>query len=126
MGQETQMVTDTRSALQALTYLWSTFVLTPMEIWRWEFLWLDLHIQLEQIGLYLNEARNDAGPRCAIVIISHPFPTVATRGRTLEGSSLIVQLLTGAAVDLQSAELVRVEAVIPKVNERNKQRGGRF
>jgi hypothetical protein len=78
------------------------------------------------VGLYLNDARNDTGPRCAMVIISHPFPTVATRGRTLEESSLIVQLLTGAAVDLQSAELVHVEAIIPKVNERNKQREGLF
>lgn len=114
LGQESLMERDTRNALQALVYLWCNFALVPMEIWRWEFLWLDLHIQLEQIVLYLNEVRNEGGARCAIVIITHPFPVVATRGRTLDGPALVVQLLTGAAVDLLGADPIRAEAVIPK------------
>jgi hypothetical protein len=103
------MERDTSNALQALAYLWCNFALAPMEIWRWEFLWLDLHIQSEQLRLYLNEIRNEGGPRCAIALISHPFPMVATRGRTLEGQPLTVQLLTGAAVDLLNADNVRAE-----------------
>ena len=114
MSQETQMENDTQSALRALVHLWCNWMMTPMEIWRWEFLWLDLHIQLEQIRLYLNEVRNDGGPLCAIAIISHPFPTVATRGRTVDGAAIVVQLLTGATVDLLEAGPVRAEAVIPK------------
>ncbi len=114
LGQETLMEKDTRNAQMALAYVWSSFVLTPMEIWRWEWLWLELRIQIEQICLYLSEVRNEGGKRCSIVIISHPFPMVATRGRTLEGSPLLVQLLTGAAVDLVNAEAVTAEPLLPK------------
>ena len=114
LNQETHMENDTKSALQALVHIWCNWVLSPAEVWRWEFLWADLHIQLEQIVLYLREVRNEPGPRCAIAIISHPFPTVATRGRTVDGAAIVVQLLTAASVSLQDAALVRADAVIPK------------
>ena len=39
---------------------------------------------------------------CALVIAEQPLPMVITKGKQLEDDPIVVQLLTGASVDVQS------------------------
>ena len=114
LGAQIQaMLADTKAAMQALVHAWCIGHLSPMEIWRWDFLWRDLDIQQTQLLVYERELRGEPGPHAALALISHPFPVVGARGRVLEGSLLRGQLLTGAATSVVQAAQLRAEAVIP-------------
>lgn len=104
-SQESKMKQDTWDAIHALISIYCNCLLSPIEIARWQFLWADLHVQLQQIDLFLEEIQayssgnGGANPsNCALVIVSQPFPVVATRGRAVDGLPMTVQLLTGATV----------------------------
>lgn len=115
-------VVDATDALQALQSIWTGYLLSPFEIYRWDFLCQDLKIQQTQLRIFWEELQSFAAGRyeestlkCALCIISSPFPAVATRGRSIESPHpLIVQLLTGATVDILAATAVQAEAVVPK------------
>ncbi len=48
---------------------------------------------------------------CALVIVEQPLPMVITKGKQLEDDPIVVQLLTGANVDIQSFSKVKVAMV---------------
>ncbi|KAL6066876.1 Signal transducer and activator of transcription, variant 2 [Balamuthia mandrillaris] len=114
--QHQQMKSQIEQELKALQSLFQNIILPPSDIHKLIYLLQDLKLQQIQLELYAQElARLTLPPGhsainkpiCALVITEQPMPMVITKSKQLEDDPVVVQLLTGTDVEVQTFSKVK-------------------
>lgn len=99
---------------KSLSDLLAAMIMSPAEIRRASQVQMELQSQVMQLELYHQELQQlllqrGMPTRCfvALTIVEQCFPTIITKQKTME-EPLVVQLMTGASVNLQSVSPVKV------------------
>lgn len=118
--QHQQMKMQIAEELKTLQSLFQQVILPPSEIHKLIYLLQDLKLQQIQVELYQQELQrltlppshpSLARPVCALVIVEQPLPMVITKNKQLEDDPVVIQLLTGSNVDIQSFSKVKVAMI---------------
>eukprot|EP00005_Dracoamoeba_jomungandri_P008050 CAMPEP_0174269982 /NCGR_PEP_ID=MMETSP0439-20130205/42865_1 /TAXON_ID=0 /ORGANISM="Stereomyxa ramosa, Strain Chinc5" /LENGTH=631 /DNA_ID=CAMNT_0015359029 /DNA_START=52 /DNA_END=1947 /DNA_ORIENTATION=- len=116
-NQHQQLKESILEELRTLTCLFQQVILSPRNIHKVVILLQEVKKQQIQLELYMQELncltldihhpqRNQ--PVCVLVIVEQPFPMVVSKDKQLDEDPIVVQLMTGASVDVQSFSPVRV------------------
>lgn len=106
--------------LRTLQAMFQNTILSPASIHKLTYLVQDLKLQQIQLELFQQEIQRltlspqhpqFSRPVCALVIVEQPMPMVITKGKHLDDDPIIVQLLTGANVEIQSFSKVKVAMI---------------
>jgi hypothetical protein len=98
--------------LKALQQIYCKFLLSPQDLHSVYQLHSELQLQLKQLELLYVELQLLVNPShipcfAALAIVRQPFPDVYSKGKQLSSDSLVVQLLTGTAINIKSFSNVR-------------------